>query len=207
MPNLVDRALAAFASLDRRLGAWRRRGALALLRAEHPGLDLPASVLVEPDVRWRLDTAARVAIGAGSRLRRGCEFKADAGAQLVIGRNVHLGPGTTISALADVRIGDDCLIAERVSIRDHDHGLALVDGQSADTPYHARGYQTAPVVLGRNVWLGGGVTIVKGVTLGDNCVVGANAVVTKSFPANCIVAGVPARIVRMLSPAELPIVA
>ena len=69
---------------------------------------------------------------------------------------------------------------------------------AADTPYHARGYQVASVVIGRNVWLGGGVTIVKGVTLGDNCVVGANAVVTRSFPANCVIAGVPARVIRML---------
>lgn len=207
MRSLLERLLVRLAACDRRLDSWRRRAALALLRAEHPALRLPASVWVEPDVLWRLDRAARVDVGAGSRLRRGCELKADRGAQVTIGRNVHLGPGTTISALADVRIGDDCLIAERVSIRDHDHGLAVPPGLDLDAPYHARGYVAAPVVLGKNVWLGGGVTIVKGVTLGDNCVVGANAVVTKSFPANCVIAGVPARIVRMLAPLEAPIAA
>lgn len=55
----------------------------------------------------------------------------------------------------------------------------------------------APVVIGRKVWLGAAVTVLPGVTIGDDAVVGAGAVVTKDVPANAIVAGVPARLIRM----------
>jgi acetyltransferase-like isoleucine patch superfamily enzyme len=191
--------LARLGAFDRRIGAWRERAALACLRREHPGLLIGEDVRIEPGFLWRLAGASRVEIGAGSRLRRDCEIKADTLARITLGRNVHLGPWCTLSALDEVSIGDDCLIAERVSIRDHDHGLAQ-DG----TPYHAQGYAVAPVRIGRNVWIGGGVTIVKGVTLGDGCVVGANAVVTKSFPAGSVVAGVPARLLRTLGADEAP---
>lgn len=210
----LDALLARLGAFDRRLAAWRHRAAIALLRREHRGLDLPKDVRLEPDVAWRLATTAVVTIGRGCHLRRACELKADTLARVTIGRNVHLGPWTTISALAEIEIGDDCLIAERVSIRDHDHYIpgmhrgapsGPADAATDPTrPYHAQGYATAPVRLGRNVWLGGGVTIVKGVTLGDNCVVGAGAVVTRSFPANSVIAGVPARLVRTLGTEESP---
>jgi len=57
-------------------------------------------------------------------------------------------------------------------------------------------YRTGSVKIGRNCWLGTAVTILPGVELGDNVTVGANSVVTKSFPSNCVIAGVPAKIIR-----------
>ncbi len=59
-------------------------------------------------------------------------------------------------------------------------------------------YAIASVKIGKNCWLGSSVTILKGVELGDNVTVGANSVVTKSFPSNCVIAGVPAKIIKQL---------
>lgn len=56
----------------------------------------------------------------------------------------------------------------------------------------------APIVIGKNVWIGANATITPGVTIGDHAIVGAGAVVTKDVPKNCVVGGVPARILSMI---------
>lgn len=61
-----------------------------------------------------------------------------------------------------------------------------------------RPLSSKPVKIGKNVWIGEGVSIMPGVTLGDNVIVGANAVVTHSFPADSVIAGCPARVIRTL---------
>lgn len=100
------------------------------------------------------------------------------------------GHHCTIGVKASLSIGDDCLIAEMVSIRDHDHATSRTD-----IPMRLQGASTAPVVIERDVWLGARVVVVKGVHIGQGAIVGAGAVVTKDVPPYAIAVGVPARII------------
>jgi maltose O-acetyltransferase len=83
-----------------------------------------------------------------------------------------------------------CQIGDQVAIYDCD--FHEINPSTRDRSYGP----TSPVVIGNNVWLGSRVIVLKGVTIGDNSVVGAMSVVTKSIPANCVAAGIPARIIR-----------
>ena len=88
------------------------------------------------------------------------------------------------------------MIASRVYISDHSHGN--ISSEDLKIPPAQRPLFSKPVYIGKNVWIGEGSCILPGVTLGDNVIVGANAVVTHSFPNNCVIAGVPAQIIKKL---------
>lgn len=111
--------------------------------------------------------------------------------RLEVGARTIFGHDCTLAARELVRIGADCLIAEMVSVRDHDHAYA-----DPNRTVREQGASVRQVEIGRNVWIGAKATIVKGVTIGDNAIIGANAVVTRDIPANAIAVGVPARVVK-----------
>lgn len=92
-----------------------------------------------------------------------------------------------ISATERVEIGAGTMIGPFCYITDHDHAM------NTELPLPERPLVGRPVVIGKNVWIGAGVTVLKGVTIGDNAVIGAGAVVTKDVPSGMVVAGVPAR--------------
>jgi acetyltransferase-like isoleucine patch superfamily enzyme len=75
---------------------------------------------------------------------------------------------------------------------DFDHGVVEVE-----RPIREQGIYKRDVNVGNNVWIGYGACILRGVTVGDNAIIGTNAVVTKDVPANAVVAGLPARVLRM----------
>ena len=103
-----------------------------------------------------------------------------------------MGQECTISAYRRVRIGEQCVIADRAMFIDFDHGVVEVE-----RPIRLQGIYKRDVEVGSNVWIGYGACILRGVSVGDNSIVGTNAVVTKDVPANAVVAGIPARIIRM----------
>ena len=116
-----------------------------------------------------------------------------------IGEKTVMGQECTISAYQRVRIGAECVIADRAMFIDFDHGVVEVD-----RPIRLQGIYKRDVVVGSNVWIGYGACILRGVHVGDNAIVGTNAVVTKDVPANAVVAGIPARIIRMReAPSEM----
>jgi acetyltransferase-like isoleucine patch superfamily enzyme len=116
-----------------------------------------------------------------------------------IGAKSVLGQECTISAYQHVRIGEECVIADRAMFIDFDHGVVEVE-----RPIRQQGIYKRDVEVGSNVWIGYGACVLRGVRVGDNSVVGTNSVVTKDVPANAVVGGIPARVLRMReAPREL----
>lgn len=114
-------------------------------------------------------------------------FTSDFGKNLRLGRRVFLNAGCRFQDQGGIEIGDDCLIGHNTVIATLNHALA---------PSRRGDLHPAPVVIGRNVWIGANVTILPGVTIGDDAVVAAASVVTKDVPAKSLVVGSPARVVR-----------
>ncbi len=135
--------------------------------------------------KGRLRFGRFVWIGDGSKIR--CHEGV-----VEIGRKTVMGQECTISAYQRVRIGEQCVIADRAMFIDFDHGVVEVE-----RPIRVQGIYKRDVEVGSNVWIGYGACILRGVRVGDNSVIGTNSVVTKDVPANAIVGGVPARIIRM----------
>lgn len=114
-------------------------------------------------------------------------FYTDFGKNITVGKDVFINACCHFQDHGGVVLGDGCQIGHNVVFATLNHGLAPEDRQ---TTY------PAPIVLGKNVWVGSNSTILQGVTIGDNAVVGAGAVVTKDVPENTIVGGVPAKVIR-----------
>jgi acetyltransferase-like isoleucine patch superfamily enzyme len=114
-------------------------------------------------------------------------FYSDFGKNITLGRGIFINAGCKLQDQGGIVIGDDSLIGHNTVMATLNHDLA--PGRRADM-------HPAPIIIGRNVWIGSNATILPGVSIGDNAVVAAAAVVTKDVPQNAIVVGSPARIVR-----------
>jgi len=116
--------------------------------------------------------------------------------ELVIGDHSFVGHNCLLAVADSVRIGRYCRLAGGVSIADYDgHPTDPILRRTDPSPPEA----IRPVVVGDDVWIGANAKILKGVTIGDRSIVGAGAMVTRSVPADVIVAGNPARIVKSLA--------
>lgn len=116
-------------------------------------------------------------------------FYSDFGKNITVGENVFINACCHFQDHGGVTLGDGCQIGHNVVFATLNHGLQPED---RGTTY------PAPIVLGKNVWVGSNATILQGVTIGDNAVVAAGAVVTKDVPADAIVGGVPARFIKSI---------
>ncbi|WP_168627352.1 MULTISPECIES: sugar O-acetyltransferase [unclassified Cryobacterium] len=115
----------------------------------------------------------------------------DYGTNIRIGSRTFANFGLVALDVAPITIGDDVQIGPNVQLLTPTHPL---DSESRRDKWEA----AEPIVIGDNVWLGGGVIVLPGVTIGENTVVGAGAVVTKDLPANVVAVGNPARVIREL---------
>ena len=130
-----------------------------------------------------------VALGERCELAHGAVLRAWGGA-INLGTNVFVGEYTVIYGHGGVTVGDDTLIAMHCRIVSSNHTVPGRGERIRHCPDILK-----PTVIGQDVWLGAGVSVLGGVTVGDGCVVGAGAVVTKSLPPYSIAVGVPAVVV------------
>ncbi len=114
-------------------------------------------------------------------------FHTDCGKNIRIGKNVFINACCCFQDQGGITLGDGALIGHRVTLATLNHG---------ETAENRGDMNPAPIVIGRNAWLGSGVTVVPGVTIGDGAIVAAGAVVTRDVPALTVVGGVPARRLR-----------
>jgi acetyltransferase-like isoleucine patch superfamily enzyme len=124
-------------------------------------------------------------IGDGTKIR--CHE-----GEVIVGDKTVLGQECTISAYKRVRIGEQCVVADRAMFIDFDHGVVEVE-----RPIRLQGIYKRPVEVGSNVWVGYGACVLRGVSVGDNSILGTNSVVTKDVPQNGVAGGVPAKLLRM----------
>jgi acetyltransferase-like isoleucine patch superfamily enzyme len=154
-------------------------------------LKLDGLAFIGPGVVIQIGPKGRVELGRWSWVGHATKIRCHEGV-VSIGAKTVLGQECTISAYQHVSIGRECVIADRVMLIDFDHGMVEVD-----RPIRQQGIYKRDVRVGNNVWIGYGACILRGVTVGDNAVIGTSSVVTKDVPANAVVGGVPARIIRM----------
>ncbi len=117
-------------------------------------------------------------------------FYTTGGEDIRVGRNVFINQNCTMYDLGGIDIADDVMIGPNVSLITSSHPIE---------PSRRRdGVIAKPIVIGRNVWIAAGVTVIGGVTIGENAVVAAGSVVTRDVPPNTLAGGNPARVIRSI---------
>lgn len=116
-------------------------------------------------------------------------FYIDYGQNIMVGKNVFINTGCRFQDQGGIVLGDGALIG---------HNVVLATLNHDEDPAKRHILHPAPIILGKNVWIGANATVVPGVTIGDGAVVAAGAVVTKDVPPNVVVGGVPARIIKRI---------
>jgi acetyltransferase-like isoleucine patch superfamily enzyme len=144
-----------------------------------------------PGVKLEIGQDAVLSVGRWAWIGHGSKIRVHEG-QVSIGAKTVIGQECTISAYQRVSIGRECIVADRVMLIDFDHGVVEVE-----RPIRLQGIYKRDVEVGHNVWIGYGACVLRGVRVGDNSVVGTSSVITHDVPENAVVAGIPARVVRM----------
>jgi len=116
-------------------------------------------------------------------------FYTDCGKNISVGKNVFINSGCRFQDQGGITIGDGALIGHNVVLATLNHDIE---------PRKRSTMHPAPIVIGKNVWIGANATVVPGVTIGDGAVIAAGAVVTRDVPANVIIGGVPAKIIKKI---------
>lgn len=145
-----------------------------------------------PDEKTERALLLRELLGKGDDAYIEPTFRCDYGYNIFLGANFYANFDCVMLDVCPIHIGDNCMLAPGVHIYTATHPLNAIERNS--------GIEFGkPVTIGHNVWIGGRAVINPGVTIGDNTVIASGAVVVKDVPANAVVGGNPARIIKMLA--------
>jgi len=116
-------------------------------------------------------------------------FYTNFGRHIQLGRNVFINHACSFVDMGGITVEDDVFIGPKVNLLTENHPV---------DPSNRKVLDLKPILVKRNVWIGGAATILPGVTIGENSIVAAGAVVTKDVPPNTIVGGVPAKFIKSI---------
>lgn len=142
----------------------------------HKGLKIDRSVNLKKNSCIQIDKGSSIVIEEGTTICSGSILEANAGGRIILDGYNYINRNCVISALDNIFIGKGSTIGPNTVIYDHDHAVGNSDKK----------FITAKVTIGKNVWIGAGVIILKGVVIGDNAVVAAGSIVTKDVPSNML---------------------
>jgi acetyltransferase-like isoleucine patch superfamily enzyme len=189
-PLAMVRFLRAHGMLNLKYGRLIARWAWLRLRWRGR-LQTDGLCFVGPGVKLEIGRGAVLRLGRWSWIGHGTKIRVHEG-EASVGAKSVLGQECTISAFQHVSIGRECIVADRVMLIDFDHGVV-----ETERPIRLQGIYKRDVRVGNNCWIGYGACILRGTTVGDNAIIGTSSVVTKDVPDNAVVAGAPARVLRM----------
>lgn len=154
-------------------------------------------------IRFPIDIRGKrfIEINKGFTTGYGCRLEAypvNENKVLFIGKNFQMNDYVHITAMENVKIGDNVLFASKIYISDCSHGSYLGNqfDSHPDSVPKDRAMYSKPVQIEDNVWLGEFVSVLPGVTIGRGTIVGANSVVSKSLPSYVIAVGIPAKPIK-----------
>jgi len=156
------------------------------LRAHKLVQDFNNSTIEDSEKRNGIIKELFGSVGAAPSIEH--NFHCDLGYNIHVGDNFYAGYNCTILDMAEVKVGQNCMIGPNVGIYTAGHSIEPKDRNKS-------GYAIT-IEIGNDVWIGGNCVILPGVTIGDHSIVAAGSVVTKDVPANTIVAGNPAKVLK-----------
>ena len=177
--------------------AFTRHHLLSYLRmarasARYPSLRFEGPCFIGPDVRFEVrEGYGRLVVGAYTHVGAHARVRAHEGT-LRIGAKSVIGIRNTINCWIDISIGEACLFGDDIYVCDFDHVTT-----SLEVPIKDQGIVKTPVRIGDDVWLGTKVVVTRGTDIGDHSVVAASAVARGEYPSRSVIAGIPAKVVRM----------
>ena len=138
---------------------------------------------ISPDVVLEFNKGSKVTLGKKIRVHSGSKIKVRSGAKLIIEDNVKINYYCIIACQDSIKIGEGTEFGPSVYLYDHDHDYKKgFSSNSDDEPF-----KKAPILIGKNCWIGANTILLRGTELGDGCVVGAGSVISGSYPANSVI--------------------